>query len=271
MVVVNQQFKMQGSTDIIPDQVILHSLANAWNFTAGLGWLRSASNPLESHYAIRRDGYIVQLVAERERAEANYRANKRANGHGAISIETDSDKDGNEPWTAEQCAAIIDLVADICRRHNIPARLCPAWDQPGIGWHVMFGSPGQWTPVAKVCPGPKRIEQMKTVIVPGVQAALAPAPAAPAPAPVPGPTPAPAPEYPGLLKRGSKGDAVKTLQRRLNAHRTTSGLGVITVDGDFGPGTERTVRWYQECRHGAPFHLAVDGLVGPATWRSLWQ
>jgi peptidoglycan hydrolase-like protein with peptidoglycan-binding domain len=86
-----------------------------------------------------------------------------------------------------------------------------------------------------------------------------------------GPAPTSAPAYPGLLKRGSKGNGVKTMQSRLNEHLTGSKQAPIGVDGDFGPATENAVRWYQTARHNAPFNLAIDGEVGPATWKSLWQ
>jgi hypothetical protein len=79
------------------------------------------------------------------------------------------------------------------------------------------------------------------------------------------------PPYPGtLLRRGSKGDAVRAMQARLNVHLLNGYGKGITTDGDYGPATEAAVRWYQECRRGAPYGLSVDGVVGPATWRSLW-
>lgn len=70
----------------------------------------------------------------------------------------------------------------------------------------------------------------------------------------PGDRPAlPVPSDP-VLRRGSKGDAVKALQNLLN----------IRTDGDFGPATERAVRALQVGRG-----LVSDGVVGPATWRAL--
>lgn len=54
-----------------------------------------------------------------------------------------------------------------------------------------------------------------------------------------------------VLKKGSKGPAVVTLQEFLK----------ITADGDFGPKTESAVKSYQK-KHG----LTVDGVVGPKTW-----
>lgn len=56
------------------------------------------------------------------------------------------------------------------------------------------------------------------------------------------------------LKRGDKGDEVKTLQHLLG----------ITEDGDFGPKTEEAVKKYQS-NHG----LVADGVVGPKTWAKL--
>jgi len=56
------------------------------------------------------------------------------------------------------------------------------------------------------------------------------------------------------LKRGSEGEAVKTLQRALG----------IAVDGIFGKQTERAVKVWQ-AEHG----LVADGIVGPKTWEAL--
>lgn len=57
-----------------------------------------------------------------------------------------------------------------------------------------------------------------------------------------------------LLRRGSRGAAVKRLQE---------GLG-IDADGAFGPGTEKAVKAFQEKKG-----LAADGLAGPATLAAL--
>ena len=58
------------------------------------------------------------------------------------------------------------------------------------------------------------------------------------------------------MKNGSRGEAVKELQRYLNA---TLNLGLV-VDGVFGPNTTRVMKTWQT-DHG----LTADGLVGPAT------
>ena len=56
------------------------------------------------------------------------------------------------------------------------------------------------------------------------------------------------------LKKGCKGDDVKTLQEALH----------LFPDGIFGPLTEEAVKDFQAA-HG----LTADGVVGPATWKAL--
>ena len=63
-----------------------------------------------------------------------------------------------------------------------------------------------------------------------------------------------------VLKTGSKGEAVKTLQRNLNA---AIGAG-LSVDGSFGPSTSRAVKNFQ-----SKYGLTADGIAGPATQRKL--
>ncbi len=65
---------------------------------------------------------------------------------------------------------------------------------------------------------------------------------------------APMPAGDGILRRGSTGEPVKTLQQRLNA-----ALGIqLAVDGEFGPATERALKDFQ-----ARAHIDVDGEYGP--------
>jgi peptidoglycan hydrolase-like protein with peptidoglycan-binding domain len=63
------------------------------------------------------------------------------------------------------------------------------------------------------------------------------------------------------LALNDTGDAVKTLQTRLNAWHANPQL---KVDGSFGLGTQGAVKAFQ-----AALHLTVDGVVGPATWTAL--
>ena len=60
----------------------------------------------------------------------------------------------------------------------------------------------------------------------------------------------------GVLRKGSRGDGVKMMQKAL-------GIG---ADGVFGPGTERALKAWQH-ENG----LVVDGIAGPATFDKLFE
>lgn len=62
-----------------------------------------------------------------------------------------------------------------------------------------------------------------------------------------------------IQKLGSSGDNVKLLQTLLNQHH-----GLLKVDGQFGPSTEKAVKNFQTV-----MQLPVDGVVGPHTWYAL--
>jgi peptidoglycan hydrolase-like protein with peptidoglycan-binding domain len=74
------------------------------------------------------------------------------------------------------------------------------------------------------------------------------------PAPIP---PSAPPRYPGQpLRRGSKGDAVKLVQVVVGAK----------PDGDYGAATERRVKAWQKLKK-----MFVDGVVGPVTWKAMFE
>ena len=62
-----------------------------------------------------------------------------------------------------------------------------------------------------------------------------------------------------ILERGDEGADVRALQYLLNAQGVATG-----IDGDFGPGTDSSVRSFQSSRG-----LVADGVVGPGTWSAL--
>jgi peptidoglycan hydrolase-like protein with peptidoglycan-binding domain len=63
-----------------------------------------------------------------------------------------------------------------------------------------------------------------------------------------------------VIRKGSKGDAVKLAQTNLKARWYDPG----PIDGLFGPKTDKAVRYYQLDRN-----LVGDGVVGPRTWARL--
>ena len=73
-------------------------------------------------------------------------------------------------------------------------------------------------------------------------------------------------EYPGVLRRGSTGTAVRELQFYLYLMSAyESSIPAVSIDGSFGAATETVVRAYQRFAG-----LTVDGVVGRATWDSLY-
>ena len=74
-------------------------------------------------------------------------------------------------------------------------------------------------------------------------------------------------EYPGVLRNGSSGTAVRELQFYLylmSAYQ--SSIPSVSIDGRFGAATEAAVRAYQRFAG-----LTVDGIVGRTTWNSLYD
>jgi peptidoglycan hydrolase-like protein with peptidoglycan-binding domain len=57
-----------------------------------------------------------------------------------------------------------------------------------------------------------------------------------------------------ILKKGDRGSAVKSVQRKLG----------LSADGKFGAGTQRAVKRFQKRSH-----ITADGIVGPATRQAL--
>lgn len=63
-----------------------------------------------------------------------------------------------------------------------------------------------------------------------------------------------------LLRKGVKGEDVKELQKKL----TEVGFYIGTIDGSFGPATDKAVKAFQSSKG-----LVADGIVGPATFNML--
>lgn len=164
-----------GSNDprIIPIGVILH--VDAGNSGSLYDYFANKSGGIESHFFIRKDGGVEQYRDTTYEADANYHGNsfQGSDGrtYGFISVETQGYAAGE--WTPEQLDQIRKLLLWAHEVHGIPLRVCPAWNAAGIGWHVMWGAPGPWTNASgKVCPGPDRVKQFNSILVPWFKTAL---------------------------------------------------------------------------------------------------
>ena len=72
--------------------------------------------------------------------------------------------------------------------------------------------------------------------------------------------------FPGVLRRGASGRAVRELQYYLYLmHTYNLSLPSVNIDGNFGAATEAAVRAFQRSAG-----LTSDGVVGRATWENLY-
>lgn len=152
---------------------ILH--VDAGNSKSLYGYFKDKSGGIESHFHVPKEGRVEQYRDTGREADANLKANsfiKNGKRYGYVSIETQGY--GSGEWNAHQLAEIKALLLWLSKTHKFPLRKCPAHTQPGVGYHVMFGAPGPWTPVAKSCPGPDRVKQFNSILVPWFATATSP-------------------------------------------------------------------------------------------------
>jgi N-acetyl-anhydromuramyl-L-alanine amidase AmpD len=156
-----------GSSDpaIKPRVAVLH--VDAGGASSLFSYFRDRSGGIESHFHIRWDGTIEQYRDTGFQADANLKANDFA-----VSIETQGF--GNGKWTPAQLASIKRLLLWLKEEHGIPLVRCSGPFGAGVGYHTMWGSPSDWTPVAKSCPGPNRIAQFDSDIVPWMESVSTP-------------------------------------------------------------------------------------------------
>ena len=146
---------------IVPRVAILHvDAGNAENLH---DFFATRSGGVESHFHVTKTGKVYQYRDTDWQADANLDANDFA-----VSIETQGFGAGE--WTHEQLESIKSLLLWLSTTHDIPLRKCDAWNGSGVGYHVMFGAPGHWTPKAKTCPGADRIRQFDEALVPWMDA-----------------------------------------------------------------------------------------------------
>lgn len=170
-----------GANDpgIKPVGVVLHTAVS--KSSSLFDFFRTKSGGIESHFYVRSDGTIEQYRSIFVEADAQLDGNSfELDGHlcGFVSVETEGL--AGDPWTDKQLATIKKIILWVRSQSAFPWQVCPAWNRPGIGYHTMWGSPSHWTPVAKSCPGPVRVQQFRTALVPWIKEQAQPAkPAAP--------------------------------------------------------------------------------------------
>jgi hypothetical protein len=196
-----KKLELQPESDsqpaIRPTQFIMHSIAAPWDEERIYEYWRDSTN-LESHFGLDYDGSLGQFIGTQTRADANYRANLRPDGTGAVSVETASNLKHTDPWTPEQVEALIRLGVWLHQQHGIPLRICGAWDDPGFGYHRLYP---EWSTGGTDCPGDARVKQFRQIVFPGIVARATGA--TPPPQTTPTPTPAQEPEMPTVLNESN--------------------------------------------------------------------
>ena len=209
------------------------------------------------NYAIGKDGSIGLGVDEKDRSWCSSSA---SNDNRAVTIEIASATKDPYEITNQAYDALIELCVDICKRNGIrelkwraDKNLIGEVDKQNITVHRWFAN--------KECPGDYVYNRLghiadevnaklgkktnykqydkgitKTEGVCNVELKV--------------------------LKKGAKGDNVKSLQILLIGHGYS--CGSAGADGDFGSGTDKAVRAYQKAEG-----LTVDGIVGAASWAKL--
>lgn len=103
--------------------IVLH--ATVGSFDSARSWLTSPSSKVSTHYLIRKDGYIAQLVDESRAAwhagVSEYGAlNSEGVKLGSIGIELENANDGHDPYPLAQLSACRALILDIFSRMPPP-------------------------------------------------------------------------------------------------------------------------------------------------------
>lgn len=98
------------------DLVVLHTTEGS--ATGALAWFANPAARVSAHYLVGRSGQLWQMVPEDFAAwhAGNWKWNARS-----IGIEVEGHADSAGTWTAEAVDALVSLLADVCRRHDIPA------------------------------------------------------------------------------------------------------------------------------------------------------
>jgi peptidoglycan hydrolase-like protein with peptidoglycan-binding domain len=221
--------------------VVIHHVAG----TNGLSYVANA-NTRNSHptYHIARSGAVTGIVNPERRPHST----GGAPDPNAVSFEVDNSSAGGDwPISPESLEALIDVIVFHASQSPRAGRGF-AKNQPSvaqseffIAWHSQYKS--------TACPGPFIMSQLDYIVNECNKRASGVAPSTPAPASSSG-----KPALSGSLKIGSTGEVVRYVQSVLS----------ITVDGQFGPITDRAVRAFQSANG-----LKVDGIVGPITYGRL--
>ena len=97
------------------DLVVLHVMEG---FARGTGaWFQNPAARVSAHYGIDANGNVEQYVQEADEA---WHAGNAAYNRRSIGIELEGHSADAESFTPAMISALVELVRDICARHQIP-------------------------------------------------------------------------------------------------------------------------------------------------------
>jgi hypothetical protein len=206
----------------------LHSLVNGRPAGPGCSAL---AGPL-SQLGLARDGTWYVIAAGRANHAGGGRWQEIATGNSSfIGVEAENTGKSSDPWPPVQLDAYKRGVAAMLKHVGASAAMCCGHKEfalpPGRKPDPNFDMVGFRAEVAAIMGG-------DAVVRPPIPAADA--------------------SQRPTLRRGARGELVKTLQAKLG----------VNADGKFGPMTEAKLRQFQR-NHG----LVPDGILGPKSWAAL--
>ena len=98
------------------DTITIHCIVGQWTAKKGCDYFASTTSKCSANYVVGKDGSIGLSVDEKDRSWCSSNAE---NDHRAVTIEVASDTKAPYAVTDAAYNALIQLVADICKRNNI--------------------------------------------------------------------------------------------------------------------------------------------------------
>ena len=131
------------------DTITIHCIAGQWTAKQGCDYFATTDRECSANYVVGKDGSIGLSVPE---ADRSWCSSNRDNDNRAVTIEVASDTSHPYAVTDAAYAALIELVADICKRNGIKKLLWKAdksligqVDKQNMTVHRWFAN--------KACPG----------------------------------------------------------------------------------------------------------------------
>jgi LysM repeat protein len=101
--------------------IVVHATANS-TLVGVVSWFQSTTAYVSAHYVIGKDGKIVQMVKDEDRAwhagESEWRGVPNVNDYG-LGIELVNLNDGQDPYPEAQYQSLVKLCQALAHKHNI--------------------------------------------------------------------------------------------------------------------------------------------------------